>query len=1090
MTKRINISCLTTLGLLLAASPALVSQISTGQINGRVTDSNGNPIARATITLTAPQLMGQRQVTADENGQWIAALLPPGDYTIRFSANGFIGASATNIRIGVGSQLRQDRVLRTVSAATETVDIIGSDNTIVDKTDTRTASNLSGALMLQLSGGRSIDTILSLTAGANGRSIRGGQSASVSYRLNGSEITNPVANTDFANAFMSDQVEDMAVVLSPTNARFGRVIGGAIDIVTKSGGNDFTGSIRFEGMRRNSWSAKSRTYNVNQSSLTSNPVGDSQANKRKQVNLGGPIIKDRLWFTVGSRLQPNGGGLEPFRNPWNIADEVKRSRRTGHPGIDALTAVTYSMRDDGVIMATPDFANGAWAGLAGYTFPDFLEYPHTFQAKEVVDWWNGKITWAVNQNHKIEFGGHKWVTDATSAWGDFMEGQEGYWWNNDQTWNMAYTGILGSATFLEVKVSRAKGWNASPFGDPRSYYDGQPQYPVINLYTSPLDGPIDNTSLSYTSVSGSRNVLGRGMGLSERNSTAGGINLTMHRNLFDINHHLDIGIDYFQGDGRESTISGEANNATNVGGMFERTRGDWLFPVLNWVGPGEFGQSTGGSGNIGLAPWRTQYYGVVGDRRNRHLAFYLNDQMTINERWNVMAGLRYDQNSLIDIDDTTILDSTHLSPRLTLTYDPKGDSSHVFKFSYMFVQQEYHSGFVSLFTQTSPRQKNITYVWTGLPGQPDPGTLGDIINGQEMYGLRFVTLQQLMDPNNYGNPRTFGDGTRNNTKDPNITPPHSTEYSVEYRRNYGGGSYFRTAYVYRKMGNFLVGRTNYRQPDWVVLDTESITGQDLGLRGMYSQTTHYFNTDDVWRDYHGLELETFTRINSIFSLRFNYTRSQLRGDTEADYTGTARRYNQDVYLDSEGIPMEWRAPSGALGTDQPHRINATVVALQPVVRGGWISYALNMSYTSGGNWNITRAYPMGDGLTTIYDMYRNIASNDPNAPSAFGPPATWTKYYGTLGSYHNNDSYTANAVVTWEIPIWKKVKTMGDFTVSNMFNMVYHPSFNTDADAVPSAGTRVVQLRGDRYGRYRNTSNLDGYTNSNRSISVSMGIKF
>jgi len=71
MTKQLKISRITTLGLLLVAAPALVAQITTGQISGRVTDSGNKPI-RAKVVLTAPQLMGQREVQADANGEWRA----------------------------------------------------------------------------------------------------------------------------------------------------------------------------------------------------------------------------------------------------------------------------------------------------------------------------------------------------------------------------------------------------------------------------------------------------------------------------------------------------------------------------------------------------------------------------------------------------------------------------------------------------------------------------------------------------------------------------------------------------------------------------------------------------------------------------------------------------------------------------------------------------------------------------------------------------------------------------------------------------------------------------------------------------------
>ncbi|MCL1908451.1 MAG: TonB-dependent receptor [Holophagaceae bacterium] len=1104
MTKRFNISSMTTLGLFLVASPALVSQVTTGQITGRVTDSDGRPISRATIVLTAPQLMGQRQIAADENGQWLAALLPPGDYTIRFSASGYVGTTVSNIRVGVGSQLRQDRVLRSVTAATETVDIVGSDTTIVDKADTRTATNVSADTLLQMTGGRDFATLIARTAGAGAGasgqpSVRGSSALSFSYRLNGAETYNPWANTPFSNAFMSDQIEDMAVVLSPTNARFGRVLSGGIDVVTRSGGNDFSGSVRVN-VARGSWRGVAPAYNVAQTGLQQTMFSDAQSSRQRQLNLGGPIIKDRIWFSIGYILEPTTPST-PNYSVFPNSGERKRVMRTGHEGIDALTLTNLARLEDNRTIATP--ASTAYGVLlsGGYTFPQWPENSMRQNITRDYKHVTFKVTGAITQDHKLTVSGHRWGSDTFNEGSSWRPEQDSDSSHNDQTITFSYDAILGPSTFGSVKYSRAKGWSQWPHGE-EGAGKYPTRYPLVTLYMDSYEGGRTTNTASF---------IGWNMGLEERNSESGGANLTMYRNFWDINHNIDVGIDYFQGDGRAGYINGEGNNSRSVGGLFENAQGDWLFPVIKWMGPDLFGQSSG-TGSNGLAPWMSQNYSTVGVRKNRHLAYYFNDQMTINDHWNVMVGLRYDDNSVINLQGQTVLSSNHLSPRFVLTYDPKGDSSHVFKFNYMELQQEFHTGFTELFVDWDPRGRGISYAWTGnaLPGgQPDPGTLGDFdpITGQEMYGLRFVTLNQLMDINNYiDNPRSFTSGFVRHSKADGLTPPKNTEFALEYRRNYGGGSYFRTAYAYRVLSNFMVARENYRPEEWVTLTSEQVAGQDLGLSTRYSRGTYWFNTNDLWRDYHGFEFETRTRINSYVNLTINYTFSQIRGNNEGGETTGAfnagggdvdvysNNYWQTIALDALGYTENDYAPSGFLNSDRPHRLSANLHIVTPIKRGGWISYALDMTYTSGRGFSITRPASFGTYLTDIRDRYAAISTNDPTAPTVFDPPGTWNKYYSRRNAYHRNDDYSANLILGWEMPVWKKVKTMGTLNIQNVFNMNYYNYWYDTVDTagyVNGATTNVVQWEANRFGRNRTAAGLQTQVAlTERRFALSAGLKF
>jgi hypothetical protein len=263
---------------------------------------------------------------------------------------------------------------------------------------------------------------------------------------------------------------------------------------------------------------------------------------------------------------------------------------------------------------------------------------------------------------------------------------------------------------------------------------------------------------------------------------------------------------------------------------------------------------------------------------------------------------------------------------------------------------------------------------------------------------------------------------------------------------------------------------------------------------MYSQTTHWMNDSSLKNVYHGFEFETTTRINSILNMRLAYTFSQLRGNYAANNAGatnlTSAKYDQDLYHKYAGTPDEWRFPSGSLGDERPHNFFGTLIATVPLTRGGWISYSTTVQYMSGSNWSITRPYAYDSSyFINIYNA-NNLPAPNPVVVSR--PGATWTKYHSALGAYHNMDNFDLQATIAWEVPIWKMVKFMGNVSIMNVLNRIYHNGYYRadDPNVGTGAGVDVVSYRTDRYGGYRNDGGYDSYTNYPRLYQLSMGLKF
>jgi hypothetical protein len=1088
MIKRFGTARITALGLLLAAQPVVMAQVTTGQVSGIVTDAFGRPL-RAIIVLTAPQLMGQRVIMTDARGEWRALLLPPGAYTIKIQADGYIGATIRNFRVGVGQSLRQNNILRAVTVSSATVEITGHDVATFDKTDTKTSVNYSHERLIQLGGDLNFWSAASMTPGVvmsgGNPVIRGGQVNSVNFRLDGADIKDPHQGTVDAVWYVGDSIEDIQVVLSPLNARYGRTLGGSINMARKSGGNEFGGSVR-ANIDRDSWRGRARDIREDEGREGGN-VSDAFS-RTWDVTLSGPVWKDHVWFMFGTSITP-----ARVENSTLIAqnERYRRTILTGDTRIDNLLAVDSDFNvTPGVIQQIPK--------LSGYCIP-FWDALQSYDSTQNNKFYEGKVTVALNENHRISFGGSRqeWEFDRSGSNSYLRLAQSGPDSYMAQGWNIGYDGVLGEKTFVETRVYRNRQWNKWGRGDIKA----DPTYTPVELWLSDneMDGPPNPPNPpNPPTPEPSLNYVGRfaGLGggsLNERNSLNASVNLTMFRDFWHLSHNIDVGVDYYMSDVRDGSRHGQNNRIVSIGGIYEEKDkdGDWLFPTILWRAPGLFGQSE--NGNNGLAPVMWQYYGVDGFVKNTDAAIYINDQITINSRWNIMLGLRFDQIKSENTDGSAIFSTNNFSPRFVLTYDVLGESSRVFKFSYNRMQSDYPQSFTNNFADTLVR-KYVKLVWTGLPGQPIPGEGFD----GGMFGLRFVTLPELIDINNYGRAQEYYDSSVQYIRDLNLKPMYNDEFALEYRRTYSSGKYIRLAYVYRKEGNIWGGSHDYLPDNWVpILDPSN--GKyplDNDAHQMLGQTHVYFNTDELWRDYHGVELESAGRINSIFSWNFSYSYSRLRGNSEAgDSYSSFGNFAPPGYFMLKSyferpdinVSMDQRSPGGALINDYPHKVRASLLAVVPVAKSGWISYAAIFNYDAGANW--TPTYPASlELLRKEYNALRleALAFNKPLPPS---PPSTWTKFYSQRGAYHANDTYSLNLRIAWEIPVWNRVKAMGDLSIYNVFNKIQEYSYNTEF--VPnSVGLDSLYLLGERFGRSRNAEGLEAYATLPRQIYVSAGIKF
>lgn len=280
--------------VLAAAASAWAQGNPTGVIRGSVSDPAGLPIPGVTVTVASPALQGTRTVATSPNGDFIVPLLPPGEYTVTFELQGFATQKQT---IGVAmAETRPMQVKLELATVTETVNVSGSTSTEVLKTGT-VAETYKASKIETLPLGRTLEAAVLLAPGVNGNGpsgnilIAGALSYEGLYLINGVNVNENLRGQP-RTLYVEDAIQETKVSTANISAEYGRFNGGVVNMITKSGGNNFSGSFR-DSLTNDAWRSL-------------RPLGDRKLNKivpAYEFTFGGPIKRDKLWFFSDGRYQ-------------------------------------------------------------------------------------------------------------------------------------------------------------------------------------------------------------------------------------------------------------------------------------------------------------------------------------------------------------------------------------------------------------------------------------------------------------------------------------------------------------------------------------------------------------------------------------------------------------------------------------------------------------------------------------------------------------------------------------------------------------------------------------------------------------------
>jgi len=304
------------LGSIFLVNSAFGQGRQTGTLAGTVLDPENNPLPGVTVTLSGPAMMGETSYLTSETGKFRFVALNPGDYNLKVELPGFKTYIRKGIRVSVGKVTEIEVILEPAPVSEEVTVVAASP--VIDVESAKISINYGADFLLSLPQSRDLFGIQQSLPGTveaeAGReytrmsSILGGHLRSILYQIDGAIMNDPTTLYVSANINV-DTFEEVEVSLGALPADVGLTDTAVINVVTKSGGNNFSGSLSgyytgtgdlrsfkfIPSLSQSMWSQEQLKSMGVSAPSTYNDYLDGSA------SLGGPIIRDRLWFFSNAR---------------------------------------------------------------------------------------------------------------------------------------------------------------------------------------------------------------------------------------------------------------------------------------------------------------------------------------------------------------------------------------------------------------------------------------------------------------------------------------------------------------------------------------------------------------------------------------------------------------------------------------------------------------------------------------------------------------------------------------------------------------------------------------------------------------------
>jgi hypothetical protein len=1045
--------------LLVAALPS--SWAADASLRGAIADPSGASIAEAQVTLTQDSTGIRITRITNDAGVYLFPSIAPGVYSLTVAAQGFAPTSRSAVRVKVGDELKLDLTLG-VGERTDTIEVTAAEtllqtqksgiSTVVDETaipelplNGRQLQNLA-LLAPGVAAGWNTTTAANRYGKARENTegafvVNGARGRSNNFVLDGVPLN--VQQYGVINFEPSvEAVQEFEVVSSAPAAEVGGTMGSTVNLVTRSGGNNWHGAL-YEFFRNDRLDANSTFSNragLPRGKLRQNQFGGS---------LSGPIQRNRHFFFVNTELlriiegvetrltsvptADERNGLLRFTNAAGTAQSINLGNQI-NPVSARLLGFYPSVNNSD---ATLNYLSNLVIALNDYQ--THARTDHQLSERDTV---NVRYSWNLNdQDYVINRFGGPYIPGFNLP-------------NPERTANSALNWVrtLSPTAVLDLRAGFNRYANDLGNGDPTSAAEiGLPNQspangiPSINFAGTPLEAlggqPWFNREQNETTyfASGALNVV-RGV------------------------HILKIGGDFHR---YHFNTRGAFNQRGSV--LFDGSRNTLGIPAL----PANQRARVLADFLLGLPREASITTGSFG-RGYRQPAFsgFVQDQWRVSPRFTLNLGLRYDfaapwtevndklssfipGQGLANLDELYPADRNNFAPRFGFAWDLTGKATTLLRGGFaVLYETRLQANSVQLIEDNPP------YSASAVTRSPSPFA----VTGESRTLLDLIALAQPsrsvagIDPSGFRNPYTA-----------------QSYFSVQ--QAVGGGTVLELAYNFTRgvrlplvynLNQVPLGQLTAQNRAAIqsALDaTGDATGVLATLRPYPAFDSINFSSNNANSIYHAFTARVERRFRNDLNLLAAYTWAKSIDNASDFSSGDA----SEQVLDSANLAGQ-RAVSSF---DIPHRFTASATWQMPWLR--------NRRWLGGWQWNAIVTLQSGQPFTPFvssFDPFRNEAFNrpnvlgDPNAnvpadlafnPAAFGPPAPGS--FGNAGRnvVRGDGFHTVDLSLFKNFRLTERANLQLRLESVNSLNHVNFQGPATDITGVPgafiaSAQPRIVQL--------------------------------
>jgi outer membrane receptor for ferrienterochelin and colicin len=372
---------------LLALTCSGFAQVQNGQFTGTVTDPSGAAVPNAKVTVSSQATGLSVTTTTNQSGNYTVKELPIGTYKLTAEASGFKTVSDTNVVLNAGVIAHVDFKMA-LGQAKEVIEVTGA-LAQVNTEDSKLASTVTSTQINALPlNGRNVFDLMQISTGAvnvsgvdfengHGTVVNGVREDFNGFLING--VSNKGLSGGVVNVPIQDSVEEFQQLQLNMSAQYGNSAGGTVNLVTKSGTNNFHGSA-WEYLRNDALDANN--FFLNQVGTKKPPLHFNQFG----VTVGGPIIKDKLFFFLslqGDRFTTSGVPITDLQETKTWRDAVIQANANAANAGDPINSVSSLLYGN--------FApNVPGTGSSTLTLSDDSVVP--FTANNYVRFFNGQLS--------------------------------------------------------------------------------------------------------------------------------------------------------------------------------------------------------------------------------------------------------------------------------------------------------------------------------------------------------------------------------------------------------------------------------------------------------------------------------------------------------------------------------------------------------------------------------------------------------------------------------------------------------------------------------------------------------------------------